>query len=62
MIASMSGGVGPLPEPFPPPPGGGSPWTSTSTLKIVRHMTKYIVPLLQKTSNDEGNDRNKSQN
>ena len=22
IIASMSGGVGPLPEPFPPPPGG----------------------------------------
>jgi hypothetical protein len=35
IIASMSGGVGPLPEPFPPPPGGAPHGLPPLPLKIV---------------------------
>ena len=48
----MSGGFGPLPEPFPPPPGGEPHGLPPFPLKS-SDITKYIVSLLQKTSNDK---------
>ena len=48
MISSISGGVGPLPEPFPPPgedPHGLPPLSYKSST-----MTMYIMSLERKTS------------
>jgi len=49
MISSMSGGVGPLPEPLPPPPGGEPQGLPPLPLKSST-MRMYIMSLQIKTS------------
>ena len=48
-ISSAKGGVGPLPDPFPPPPGGDPQGLPPLLLKSST-MTIYIMSLIRKTS------------